>query len=100
MAWNDQPEKNSFKWSFPLTFRSIFFPQDVSTWTFDEAFVQPTDDAAFGPAELLRRLRDAGAWEEGFFMGNNGETWKSFSRWWFQIFFIFTPKIGEDSNFD
>ena len=22
------------------------------------------------------------------------------SRWWFQIFFIFTPKIGEDSQFD
>ena len=22
------------------------------------------------------------------------------SRWWFQIFFIFTPKIGEDSHFD
>ena len=20
--------------------------------------------------------------------------------WWFQIFFIFTPKIGEDSHFD
>ena len=22
------------------------------------------------------------------------------TRWWFQIFFIFTPKIGEDSHFD
>ena len=22
------------------------------------------------------------------------------TRWWFQIFFIFTPKIGEDSQFD
>ena len=22
------------------------------------------------------------------------------SRWWFQIFFIFTPKIGEDYHFD
>ena len=22
------------------------------------------------------------------------------SRWWFQIFVIFTPKIGEDSHFD
>ena len=22
------------------------------------------------------------------------------SGWWFQIFFIFTPKIGEDSHFD
>ena len=22
------------------------------------------------------------------------------SRWWFQIFFIFTPKIGEDFQFD
>ena len=22
------------------------------------------------------------------------------SRWWFQIFFMFTPKIGEDSHFD
>ena len=22
------------------------------------------------------------------------------ARWWFQIFFIFTPKIGEDSHFD
>ena len=21
-------------------------------------------------------------------------------RWWFQIFFIFTPKIGEDFQFD
>ena len=28
--------------------------------------------------------------------------WLEFSktRWWFQIFFIFTPKIGEDSQFD
>jgi len=22
------------------------------------------------------------------------------ARWWFQIVFIFTPKIGEDSHFD
>ena len=22
------------------------------------------------------------------------------TRWWFQIFFIFSPKIGEDSHFD
>ena len=22
------------------------------------------------------------------------------TRWWFQIFFIFTPKIGEDFQFD
>ena len=22
------------------------------------------------------------------------------TRWWFQIFFIFTPKFGEDSHFD
>ena len=34
-----------------------------------------------------------------------GESYKSFtttssSRWWFQIFFIFTPKIGEMIQFD
>ena len=23
-----------------------------------------------------------------------------FSRWWFQLFFIFTPNLGEDSHFD
>ena len=22
------------------------------------------------------------------------------TRWWFQIFFIFTPNVGEDSHFD
>ena len=26
--------------------------------------------------------------------------WSILSRWWFQIFFIFTPKFGEDSQFD
>ena len=25
---------------------------------------------------------------------------RSLTRWWIQIFFIFTPKIGEDSQFD
>ena len=28
------------------------------------------------------------------------ESWKWFSGWWFRIFFIFTPKIGERIQFD
>jgi len=27
-------------------------------------------------------------------------TVKCKTRWWFQIFFIFTPKLGEDFQFD
>ena len=29
-----------------------------------------------------------------------GRGFKAFSRWWFQIFFVFTPNLGEDSHFD
>ena len=34
-------------------------------------------------------------WRGRLFWKNHGN-----ARWWFQIFFIFTPKIGEDSHFD
>ena len=27
------------------------------------------------------------------------EIWRKMTRWWFQIFFIFTPNLGEDSHF-
>ena len=30
----------------------------------------------------------------------NDNKWETKTRWWFQIFFIFTPKIGEDFPFD
>ena len=29
-----------------------------------------------------------------------GSTCKSWTRWWFQIFLMFTPKIGENFQFD
>ena len=32
--------------------------------------------------------------------GDGGIQWEIGEAKWFQIFFIFTPKIGEDSHFD
>ena len=57
----------------------------------------------------LRRWLSSGRWGWGGGLGSNGmankdlRRWnprKCRPRWWFQTFFIFTPNLGEDFQFD
>ena len=36
----------------------------------------------------------------GFCRADDFRRQQKMARWWFQIFFIFTPNLGKDSHFD
>ena len=86
-------QKNSLRNVFPLespcswSLRRFFF--DQKTW----------DEKGGVEQRMQKKIITSSWWFRKYMKIPKGQ--KLFkARWWFQIFFIFTPKIGEDSHFD
>ena len=120
VAWPEGLHDLTFGYSFDQDLAHVTWPTGIQALTFLAIFSDKLVNAAW-PADLQSlaffRIRHRGGLdlnphdmlprtalptslrtllvEEMLLM-----CWKWMSRWWFQRFFIFTPKIGEDFLFD